>query len=69
MTPTPNGWEEYKIHVLSELKRVNGKLDKIEGDLHKIKLKNEFDRGRAWVVMSLLAIVLSTGTSLAIKLL
>ena len=69
MTSTPNGWEEYKIHVLSELKRVNGKLDKIEGDLHKIKLKNEFDRRRAWLVMSLLAIVLSTGTSLAIKLL
>ena len=69
MSSTPNGWEEYKVHVLSELKRVNKKLDKIEVDLHKIKLKNEFDRGRAWVVMSLLAIVLSTGTSLAIKML
>ncbi len=69
MSPPPNGWEEYKIHVLAELKRVNRKLDKIEVDLHTIKLKNEFDRGRAWVAMSLLAIVLSTGTSLAIKLL
>ena len=68
MTPTPNGWEEYKIHVLSELKRVNVKLDKIETDLHKIKLKNEFDRGRAWVVMSVLAFVVSTGTTLALKL-
>jgi hypothetical protein len=69
MTPSPNGWEEYKVHVLSELKRVNHKLDKIETDLHRIKLKSEFDRGRAWVVMSLLAIVLSTGTSVAIKML
>tara|TARA_Y100001938_G_scaffold150914_1_gene244356 strand:+ start:937 stop:1146 length:210 start_codon:yes stop_codon:yes gene_type:complete len=68
MSPSPDGWEEYKIHVLSELKRVNVKLDKIEVDIHKIKLKNEFDRGRAWVVMSLLAIVLSTATTFAVNL-
>ena len=69
MSLTPNGWEEYKVHVLAELKRVNKKLDKIETDLHGIKLKNEFDRGRAWVIVSLLAIVLSTATSLAVKIL
>ena len=51
----PNGWEEYKIHVLAEMERMNSKLDKIETEVRSMHKEMAFNRGRIWVVVSLLA--------------
>ena len=51
----PNGWEEYKIHVLAEMERMNSKLDKIETEVRSMHKEMAFNRGRTWVVVSLLA--------------
>jgi tetrahydromethanopterin S-methyltransferase subunit G len=51
----PNGWEEYKVHVLAEMERMNKKLDTIEREVRTVHREMAFNRGRVWVVVSLLA--------------
>ena len=62
----PNGWEEYKIHVLAEMERMNNKLDKIEAEVRHVHKEMEFNRGKLWVVVSLLAFGFSILTDVVI---
>lgn len=62
----PNGWEEYKIHVLAEMERMNNKLDKIEAEVRSVHKEMEFNRGRVWVVVSLLAFGFSVLTDVVL---
>lgn len=62
----PNGWEEYKIHVLAEMERMNNKLDKIEAEVRSVHKEMEFNRGRVWVVVSLLAFGFSVLTDIVL---
>ena len=62
----PNGWEEYKIHVLAEMERMNSKLDKIEAEVRSVHREMEFNRGRVWVVVSLLAFGFSVLTDVVL---
>lgn len=60
----PNGWEEYKIHVLAEMERMNSKLDAIEREVRTVHREMAFNRGRVWVVVSLLAFTFSVLTDI-----
>tara|TARA_Y100001937_G_scaffold62189_1_gene85304 strand:- start:288 stop:494 length:207 start_codon:yes stop_codon:yes gene_type:complete len=61
-----NGWEEYKIHVLAEMERMNSKLDKIESEVRSMHKELAFNRGRVWVVVSILAFACSILTDVVI---
>ena len=62
----PNGWEEYKIHVLAEMERMNSKLDKIETEVRSMHKEMAFNRGRVWVVVSILALSFSVLTDVVL---
>tara|TARA_R100000995_G_scaffold29553_1_gene13127 strand:+ start:102 stop:305 length:204 start_codon:yes stop_codon:yes gene_type:complete len=62
----PNGWEEYKIHVLAEMERMNSKLDKIETEVSSMHKDMAFNRGRIWVVVSIIALTFSVLTDVVL---
>tara|TARA_R100000664_G_C2731829_1_gene122171 strand:+ start:412 stop:618 length:207 start_codon:yes stop_codon:yes gene_type:complete len=62
----PNGWEEYKVHVLAEMQRMNSKLDKIETEVRQIHRDIAFNRGRLWVFVSFLALGFSVLTDVVL---
>ena len=62
----PNGWEEYKIHVLAEMERMNSKLDKIETEVRSMHKEMAFNRGRIWVVVSIIAFTFSVLTDVVL---
>lgn len=63
--PNENGWHEWSRHVLSELERLNGNIEKldvrlrtIEAELVALKVKSGIWGGMAGAIVAALAIAL-----------
>ncbi len=64
-----NGWDEYKLLVISELERANQRLDAVDKRLTKIEKNIAILQTKAATYSAGIAIIVSGGVSLLLKIL